>query len=514
MMSIARRDHHGLRAIALVLVLCLAAAACSGSELDGAGAPAAGGQATARDARYTYQPDVVFIGGGAVLGASSDGIEWTIDGSADGVDDLRPGSVMYASSAAVGRVSELRRSGDDVVVRLAPVELTEVFRDAHFQIDQAIDAADLVYQEVPDLPAAVTVPDEDLSQVRIEPARPDGSPGAGGPPITIGFSTGRGSRSTSITGQGIEPTEEPVETIETAPVRLIAGRSLGQKRLPPESKNKLKVGVGDWDVEPSHAPGKLGLKVTHKAGDSLKVSLDVSIKTKNLRIRADTRIQGGQLLSGGDFVVEGFESIAIAVAAGSEVGASANKKVRIEVPVDITWPIPGEPLVYSNKWKFSVATAIGGNNSTITGAGLWSLDGALGVLDGKIVSPTLTTQESILESLGGIALAPSGIVFAVETKMQFGIGIPAAFAGPYAKLVVSLGVVIGSALGAPLARCVGGTLDAYVGGGAGFSLSTKAYEALKKLFPKEVKLELEVEELFNFKHLSQTIPEVSLCRTG
>jgi hypothetical protein len=302
-----------------------------------------------------------------------------------------------------------------------------------------------------------------------------------------------------------------IETIRLAPIKLTSPPQVNRKRLPPKSKNGIKVTAGAWEVEPYNTDSALGLRIGYKATENIKVFADLALKRKNLRLRSDMSISGGSMVSGGTFVIDGLDAIALDLQAGAAQAGSANKKFRVEVPVDMTWQIPGEPLVYSNKWTFSVTTAFGGNNATIVGNGEWALSGSIGVLNGEIVSPTLTTTKSIIDSITGLSLGATGIVFAAETKYQFGIGIPAAFAGPYTKLVLDFGLTNGSSLGAPLARCVGASLDLWVGGGMGHTISASVFDELKKLLPKNAKIDLSLEKLKNVFHRSQILPAVPLC---
>ncbi|TDC29624.1 hypothetical protein E1211_25745, partial [Micromonospora sp. 15K316] len=88
----------------------------------------------------TYQPDVVFVGGGgnAVRSVTDDGLTWRIDPEAEHADELAPGRVMFLTSRAVGRVAQVRRDGRDLAVTIAPVELTEVIRDGSFRTDAPV----------------------------------------------------------------------------------------------------------------------------------------------------------------------------------------------------------------------------------------------------------------------------------------------------------------------------------------------------------------------------------------
>ncbi|MEO3819669.1 hypothetical protein [Plantactinospora sp. B24E8] len=478
------------------------------------------GYGPVRDGSVTYQPDVVLVEGGpdAIRAASADGLTWTIDRNAPGADDLGPGRIMYATSRAIGRVVQVRPAGDDLAVTLAPVTLTEVFRDADFRSDRVLDDAALVYQEVPELPGAVSTPTGErppadattpvgLSSAgrgsRVAAVAPTV---AGMSPAVGGFADGR-QRGQAGPARALSGGNEAETVLALDPVRLAPAAG---GRLPPARERNFTVSVGEWEAQPYRVPGKLGLKIGYAANENLKVYIDFAMNVDQLRIRSAMSIVNGALGSS-TFAVDGVRSISVDISAGAANGADDNRKVRIEVPVEMNFQIPGEPLVYSNTWKFIVATGLSGKNTTVQAAGEWAVNGTLGVVDGTPRKPTLSVVKSIMDSVTGISIGPSGLAFAVEVKMGLGLGIPAAFAGLYAKLVVDIGVTNGSALGAPLTRCVQASLNAKVGGGAGVNLSSTASAALRKLLPKTVKFELESERLWPIHRAAQTLPAVPLC---
>lgn len=496
-------------AIALLLATTAACGGAPGRVHEGSGpadtseAALTYGTGPVRDPSVTYQPDVVIVEDGprAIRSASSDGLTWTIDGKARGVQDVRPGKVLYATSRAVGRVQKVRRAHGDVVATLGPAEFTEVFRDAHLTLDQDIDDGALHYLEIPDLPGAVTVPADAPANVATEAGKGVAKDTARDVPTTA-RTIGRTSVRAAHAGR--------VGTVAArGPVRLAAAAG---DTLPPARTSSVTADLGEWKAEPYRSPGAFGLKFNHKAAGGLKVFVDFSLKTEKLHIRSDVRISGGRVADGATFAVEGIKSAAISIAAGAANGVIDNSKIRAEVPVQMTLPIAGTPFAFSISWKFSVATALGGNNTTVTAGGEWGLDGAIGMVNGAIVTPKLSVIKSIMDSITGISVGVSGIATAVEFKVQFGVGVPAAFAGPYAKLVMDFGVTNGSALGAPLTRCVGATLDGKVGGGVGVSVSAVAMAALKKLLPT-MKFELQQESLTPFVHRQQTLPDVPLCKS-
>ena len=69
------------------------------------------------DPSITYQPDVIMIEGGpkVIRGVSADGLTWSVDASAPGVDRLQPGTIMFLTSQAVGRVMRLSPMDDQML---------------------------------------------------------------------------------------------------------------------------------------------------------------------------------------------------------------------------------------------------------------------------------------------------------------------------------------------------------------------------------------------------------------
>jgi hypothetical protein len=320
------------------------------------------GTGPVRDPSITYQPDVVIVEGGprAIRSASSDGLIWTIDGKARGAQDVRPGKVLYATSRAVGRVQEVRRVHGDVVATLGPVEFTEVFRDAHLNLDQDIDDGALHYLEIPDLPGAVTVPADaptDVATGAEKGAAKDAAQDVPTTARTIGQTSVRAAHSGRVG-----------TVVARGAVRLAAAAG---GTLPPARSSSVTADLGEWKAQPYRSPGAFRLKFNHKAAAGLKVFVDFSLKTEKLHIRSDVPISGGRVADGATFAVEGIKSVAISIAAGAANGVIDNSKIRAEVPVQMTLPIAGTPFAFNISWKFSVATALGGNNTTVTAGGEW-----------------------------------------------------------------------------------------------------------------------------------------------
>ena len=500
----------------VIVVALLAVVGCSSGN-DGNGAAgddlpddAGSRQGQLRDPSFTYQTDVVFVGetGEAVLGATGDGLTWTIDGDAPRAQDLVVGSVMYASSQAVGRVVVLDRVGDDLAVTLAPVELTEVLRDAEIDIDAKIDSDAAEYQEIPNLPGALA---------DITPASASLEIGGGSGPSPDGPLTEQGEDDSGAQSGGGRSaprlTARPEQSGTPSPP------------IPPRTKTAIKVAVGNWEAEPSLTPNSIGLRLGYKTfskesasggvttNESTKVFVDLSLATSNLRLRSRMSVRGGVVQPGPTAVLEGIKGVVIDLAAGAADLQSANKQVRVEVPLEVTMPIPDTPLVVQFKFTFAVRMALGGGSSTLTAGGEYGLEGPVGILAGEIVGPKMSVRKSILKSIAGLSIAPSGLAVAVELKAHLGFGIPAAFAGLFAKLIFDVGVTNGSALGFPLVKCVGATLDSWAGGGVGIVIRSEALEALKRLLKTKIDI-TPAEGVVNMEHRQQTMPEVGACVGG
>ena len=432
-----------------------------------------------------YQPDVVVVGGGAssIRSASANGLVWTIAKGAPGADKLVVGSVMVLTSVATGRVAAIHDAGDSRVVTLAPVNLTDVIRNGSIDVDQALPASAISYQLIPDLVGAQSVPTTgDLPSANISPS---------------------GYR------------DSKPFTAQPAALHRAAPQAAGGT-LPLASDSSLEVKVGDWTVSPNIGADKLELGVERDG--ALKVGIDFAFDTNNLRFHGIDTIKNGQSTHSG-FEITGITGLTISLQAGAAGGSADNEKIRIEAPIEANLEIPpspataGLPMDIKVEFTFSVETAITGNNSTLVATGIWGLDGPIGYDGENFLTPTFTIKQSIIDSITGITLGPSGIVFGVEMKFQVGVGVASLSAGPFAGVTVDLGVTNGSSLGAALARCKGATLDLRGSAGVGVELSAAAIPILKDLLPG-AKYEYSIGTSTSLLHRSQVVPDVPLCDAG
>jgi hypothetical protein len=431
-----------------------------------------------------YQPDVVVVGGGAaaIRQASGNGLVWTIAKSAPNADKLKVGSVMVLTSVATGRVAAIRDDGDSRVVTLAPVDLTDVIRNGSIDVDQALPASAISYQLIPDLPWAQSTPDADELP------------------------------SANISSSGYDR----MKPFTAQPAALHMDAPAPGGTMPLASDSSLEVKVGDWTVSPSVAPDKLELGVERDG--ALKVGIDFAFDTNNLHFRGIDTIKNGQSTHSG-FEITGITGMTISLQAGASGGSADNQKIKIEAPIEANLEIPpspataGLPMDIKVEFTFSVETAITGDNSTLVATGIWGLDGPIGYDGSKFLTPTFTVKQSIIDSITGITLGPSGIVFGLEMKFQVGVGVAELSAGPFAGVIVDLGVTNGSSLGAALARCKGATLDLRGSAGVGLEISAAAIPILRNLLPGAT-YKYSLETSTSLLHKSQIVPDVPLCDAG
>ena len=193
--------------------------------------------------------------------------------------------------------------------------------------------------------------------------------------------------------------------------------------------------ISDWKISPIASASKLGLAVERQG--TLKVGVSFAFDTNNLQIHGTESVANGQTTRSG-FQVTGITGLTVSLDAGAAGGSVDNKKIKVELPIELNIPIPPSPATANLpmnikvKYKFIVETAITGKNSTLVASGKWGLAGPIGFDGSKLLAPTFTVQQSIIDSLSGITLGPSGIVLAVDMKFQVGIGTSALSAGPFA----------------------------------------------------------------------------------
>ena len=459
------------------------------------------GRAPIPDAGITYRSDVVVVGGGAAMvrSVSGDSLTWSIDARAPHLDELKPGKVMFLTGRAVGRVLNLERRGDVVAVTLGPVDLTDIISDGTISIHAPINVSAITFQTYPDVPGAF-----ELTPTGVTSA----SNGAASSPYHLA-SERRGGRSgrASYALVALPPAEEGSGT-------------LAEKRpLPPPSKgSSVEVTVGDYAVELSRTSTGTGSDLSAKLSYNKKgvvVGVEFETKLESPTVDMNLGFSGGALEKK-ELRINGLKEISLGLVSGSETGLSGNFKSRLEIPAEMTFPLPGGPipLVGSIRFKFIVTTAFSAKNATLRATGKLKLDGPIGFIGTKILLPTVTQTQSPAESLTGVSVGVNGVIVAAQIKEVIGLGIPAAMAGPFAAFTVSYGMTNGSSIG--IVQCRQTSIDVIVAGGAGYTLApgeSKVLELLKMKLPWAPKIDSEIASASTtVVHRVDYEPKVPVCR--
>jgi len=218
---------------------------------------------------------------------------------------------------------------------------------------------------------------------------------------------------------------------------------------------------------------EIGLHLEKDA--SLQLGVDYSLLVDHPRI-VPKRSRRGKITS---LELQGVTGVELSFYEGAAHYQADNARFTGKVPVTVEVPVvpPTRGLPRSMKvtWTIDVRTAIGGDDSTLESDGSYALTGALGPQRGQLgLGQDITTEDSLLDNIHGLDLAPSGIVIAVQTKFAADKGSPTGLKSSSVALTTSSSVTNGSALGSPIALCRGVTLDLLATAGGGAVPTTKA----------------------------------------
>jgi hypothetical protein len=413
---------------------------------------------------------VVFLEGGpaAIRSGRSDGLTWNLDRHAAGVEQVRPGVVLYATSLVVGRVLQVKEvSADEVAVTLAPVGLGEVIRDGHIRIDQDIDLDGMGMRSFADAPGL----EGQLDPLVVDPIEPDPTQGAswGTDPSTAHLS----QVTLASRGRPSGSTTQFLDVLPTMP--------------PPYNQGEMEWKRGDWSGRIARTGGDITMTVV-QAGD-LQWHGKVVFHFTTPHLDADIGIVDGEV-GDGEIQMRGLRQVALGLQAGSYNGLSDNISEKLELPVSLDLPVivGGIAMNVNVSFKFLVQTAFSAKNSTLEAFGAWDTEGPLsysretGAVE--VVWPTITPNPNILDSLKTISVGTNGVVFATSIRLMLGLGAFSFSAGPYAQLVTSVSLAGGSSIGFAGAamQCRQATVTVQGSFGAGLAVSDTVAKGLNAYF--------------------------------
>ena len=402
----------------------------------------------------TYQDNVVVMekGAQAIKSVSPDGMTWTFDANAPQVAQIQTGQVVLATSRAAGRVLAVQRNGSDVSLVLGPVELTDVIKEADVHYDQPVDLQSMVAYSSPNYPGATGEMDK----------------------LTADASTGDG---TSIT-------TAVLTEAEVARFRAMQAPSLPSVPSVPGIGPPSSTSLGDFTTIP-FCCGGLGIKLLHN-GDDMKVLAYAVLRLSKPSLTFDLKIHGGQVQTA-KIVLNGAAGLTVHIEAASPKGLAGNINKQFLVPVDLSIPIGGMgvPFAVTLHQQLLIQTAFTAQNSTLSTTGDYSFSGEIymGLNNGSwgVGAPTsFHTNQSLGQSLDGLSLGVTGMVFGMEGRVIVGIGAFGFVTGPYLGYSAIVGLTRGSDQAKMLVgvTCRGTILNIGLNVGIGYQMPAPVTKAI------------------------------------
>ena len=388
------------------------------------------GVSPTRNSQVTYQDNVIVMehGAEAVRGLSSNGLTYTIDGNAPGAKDIQPDKILFATGRVVGRVLEVKRSGDGVAVTLGPIELTDVFKEAHISYHGTLDFDKMiVYQAPPDYPG--TFIDQDAA------APPSAMRGPANMPMQIaqlsssepsGWGNGgcgaafdgvlRESQHSGCGGGG-GAAGQVIDLVKNG-LHFIPDLSQGLGVMSKGSKNGVKY-IAYAGLYLNHPDFTFNLDIHGGRLNTAEVEVAINGKFK-------VSFNGG---TGGDFT---------------------NPNQITEIPVDLSIPLPvAAPFAVTLHNAILIQTLLKANQATLNAEGIYSLSGTVkaGIVNGQPVGSaniSVTVDKGLTESLTGVSLGVNAVVLGYSGRILAGIGAFSLAVGPYVGLKATVGATRGS----------------------------------------------------------------------
>jgi hypothetical protein len=434
------------------------------------------------DPRVVYRDDVVIVGGGAesVRSESATGFIWIIDAHAPRAQELRPGSIMFLTSRAAGRVLALQQKGDDLALLLGPADITEAIKKADISFDEPLDQSQVVAYIAPNYPAVQYGPEknDDSSQIT-DPIQATPASYASSPymiPSLIPY----------------------LVASPFAPQLPGSGQDLfsaAEKAMPPPIQGPQVVHVTQGDLTTKGVCCEdRGIQAIYNNHDVV-VEASAKLHFDQPRIRGEIKMN----FSGVYHVhleLTGAARFEVSFEAGSASGLNSvegNVEARVWLPVDFTIlnvAVPvnaGTSFGITPTFQFGmyIHTGFSAKNGTLKASAKYQYGGSFFVdySNGKWAhgGPTVTkVDQSLPNSIEGASIGASGGSMGFLMRFIVGFGAFRVMVGPYVDFVPGIGFSKNSSItgvispgamgraGPPVCRTA--TLDLEMHAGIGYSI--------------------------------------------
>lgn len=421
----------------------------------------------------TYQDDVVLIPNGAqaVRHVTADGVTWTVDRQARGMSDLEVGKVMFITSLGVGRVVHLAEDGNDLVIQMVPVDLTDIFWEAEFGGDFEFNFDEMIVDDhgeqawtLADLPSLIES-ETDTSGAQVPMLVPVQAPTRASEAVSEDWLEGPDGD-----GHG-EPDDAGPNPFLPEMIEL-------RNRLKdPNWGNAPKSDAGPFAVIPITPTngGGIGVNWQYHVGDK-EIEGGMRVMASAPRASFQIKIAGGSIETA-TMRIDGNFNLAYSLFLKSNLGNAGNFSRRVEVPGRIRIPMPpigGVSTNFTVSQSFLVRTAISAKPTYLLAKGSYNLDAGFSFGYQGSVQPSGprggTIQTSLMNEIRGQSLGVSGIVLGHRAEFRIGIGWGGFSVGPFVDVTSSVGVVRGSDLASPLPVCQLAFLNLWAGAGLSYRL--------------------------------------------
>ncbi|MCX7620387.1 MAG: hypothetical protein N2037_06025 [Acidimicrobiales bacterium] len=363
-----------------------------------------------RDHGITLTDATVVIRGGqgVVRSVSADGRTFTLESSADGVEQLKEGSVLLVTGMLAGRVETVRSTDDGVAVTLGPVGLTDLIEDGRLEFSAT---------ELRPSAAIVHTWEEPIDADSYSAASSDATP--------------------QVTG-----------AVARGPVQAQLASMTGGGP-PVQSSGSTQVTYGDYQIKISSS-GKDNGDVTREiavTGTRGGIDFTMSAKASMSRFRADGVLDVvGGVVGDGRFEVSGLSGSVELKATAHFTSGDKSFDDLIKVPWEESYPIilSGIPFYVSLKASLSATPSFTTSPAELGASVKVSFDGKGGwTLQDRLLSPIEELVFQEVESPTSTAMSSFGaaglVVAAQLPRIGFGLGYGPISAGVFLDTVTSFG---------------------------------------------------------------------------
>jgi hypothetical protein len=245
--------------------------------------------------------------------------------------------------------------------------------------------------------------------------------------------------------------------------------------------------IGDFHTIP-FCCGGLGIKLLHD-GDDAKILAYAVLRLSKPKLDFDLKISGGQIRTA-KITFDGAAGLTVHLETASAKGLDGNINKKFYVPVDLSIPIGGMgvPFSVTLHQQLIIQTAFTAKNSTLNTTGDYSFSGQIfmGLDNGTwgVGAPTqLHTNTSLGQSLDGLSLGATGMLFGMEGRVIVGIGAFGFVTGPYLGYSAIVGLTRGSDQTKMLVgvTCRGTILNLGLNVGVGYQIPESVTKAINAL---------------------------------